>query len=209
MIRVVVTVVSIALWVLPAWALSPEGVPGEPKPAQVGDKAPDFELTDTRGKLHKLSAYTAQGKTVVLEWFNPDCPFVRKHHEKTRSMAETRAFAASEGVVWLAVNSAAMGKQGYGKERNEKAIADYKIENPVLLDPTGAVGKAYGAKTTPHMFIVQKGVIVYAGAIDDRADAAELGKVNYVRAALTQIKAGKSVDPASTRSYGCSVKYAS
>jgi peroxiredoxin len=97
-------------------------------------KAPDFELIDTQGKTHKLSTYLSEGKTVVLEWFNPDCPFVRKHHEKTRSMADTQALAAKEGVVWLAINSGAPGKQGNGLERNKKAIEDYKIGYPVLLD---------------------------------------------------------------------------
>jgi peroxiredoxin len=180
-----------------------------PKPVEVGAAAPDFELTDTAGKVHKLSTYLADGKIVVLEWFNPDCPFVKKHHQKTQSMAETQAAAAGAGVVWLAVNSAAPGKQGGGVERNQKAIEEYKISYPVLLDESGSVGLAYGAKTTPHMFVIAGGKVVYAGAIDDRPDAAELGKSNYVREALAAVKAGKAVDPATTKPYGCSVKYAS
>jgi peroxiredoxin len=178
-----------------------------PVQLKIGDTAPDFELTDTAGKVHKLSQYA--DKTVVLEWFNPDCPFVRKHHQKTTSMHDTQAFAAKQGVVWLAVNSGAPGKQGAGLDRNKKAIEEFKIAYPLLLDESGAVGKSYGAKTTPHMFVISKGKIVYAGAIDDRPDAEALGKVNYVREVLTQVSAQKAVNPAETKPYGCSVKYAS
>jgi peroxiredoxin len=177
--------------------------------AGVGDPAPDFTLTDTQGKVYSLSDFTKDGKTVVLEWFNPDCPFVRKQREKTRNMAETAALAEKEGVVWLLINSGAPGKQGYGLERNKKAIEDYKIAQPVLLDESGEVGKAYGAKTTPDMYVIVKGTIVYEGAIDDRPDTQELGKTNYVKNALMNLKAGKPVDPAETKPYGCSVKYAS
>jgi peroxiredoxin len=176
-------------------------------PVQVGAKAPDFELKDTQGKAYKLSQFT--DKVVVLEWFNPDCPFVKKHHQVTHSMIETQAAAAKQGVVWLAINSAAPGKQGYGLERNQKAIEEYKMNYPVLLDEAGTVGKLYGAKTTPHMFVISKGTIVYEGAIDDRPDTEQLGKTNYVRAALNQLSAGKAVEPTQTKPYGCSVKYAS
>ena len=178
-----------------------------PVQLKIGDQAPDFELTDTAGKAHKLSEYA--DKTVVLEWFNPDCPFVKKHHQKTTSMHDTQAFAAKQGAIWLAVNSGAPGKQGAGLDRNKKAIEEYKIAYPVLLDESGTVGKSYGAKTTPHMFVISKGKIVYAGAIDDRPDAEALGKVNYVREVLTQVTAQKAVNPTETKPYGCSVKYAS
>ena len=180
-----------------------------PAPAQVGDPAPDFTLTDTEGNTHALSAYLEDGKTVILEWFNPDCPFVQKHHKKTRSMAETSAAASEAGVVWLAINSNAPGKQGNGLERNKKAVDEFEIAYPILLDEKGEVGKAYGAKTTPHMFVIVEGVIIYAGAIDDRPDAAQLGQTNYVRQCLRQLQAGEPVEPATTKPYGCSVKYAS
>jgi peroxiredoxin len=178
-----------------------------PARLQVGATAPDFTLTDTQGKAYKLNQFA--DKVVVLEWFNPDCPFVKKHHQMTHNMIDTQAFAAKQGVVWLAINSAGPGKQGYGLERNKKAIEEYKMGYPVLLDETGAVGKLYGAKTTPDMFVIANGKIVYAGAIDDRPDTEALGKINYVRAALMQLSAGKTVDPAETKPYGCSVKYAS
>ena len=176
-------------------------------PLQVGAKAPDFELKDIQGKAYKLSQFS--DKTVVLEWFNPDCPFVKKHHQLTHSMIDTQAFAAKQGVVWLAINSAAPGKQGNGLDRNKQASKEYKMDYPILLDEAGTVGKLYGAKTTPHMFVISKGVIVYEGAIDDRPDTEAPGKTNYVREALMQLSAGKTIDPAQTKPYGCSVKYAS
>jgi len=181
--------------------------PAVQTPLQVGAKAPDFELKDIQGKAYKLSQFA--DKTVVLEWFNPDCPFVKKHHQLTHSMIETQAAAAKQGVVWLAINSGAPGKQGNGLERNQKAATEYKMEYPILLDESGTVGKLYGAKTTPHMFVISKGTIVYEGAIDDRPDTEAPGKTNYVRAALQQLGAGKTIDPAQTKPYGCSVKYAS
>jgi len=176
-------------------------------PLQVGAKAPDFELKDLQGKTYKLSELA--DKTVVLEWFNPDCPFVKKHHLSTHSMIDTQAFAAKQGVVWLAINSAGEGKQGFGLDRNKEAAKEYKMDYPVLMDESGSVGKLYGAKTTPHMFVISKGTVVYEGAIDDRPDTEAPGKLNYVRAALMQLSAGKTIDPAQTKPYGCSVKYAS
>lgn len=178
--------------------------------AAVGETAPDFVLTDTEGKQHRLSEYLKQDKRVVLEWFNPDCPFVKKHHLKTRSMSDTYQYAKENDVVWFAVNSGAPGKQGHGLKRNQKARADYAIAYPVLLDEDGTVGKLYGAKTTPHMFLIDTdGILIYAGAIDDIPNPRELGEVNFVRKALGECLAKKEVEKASTRSYGCSVKYAS
>ncbi len=171
-----------------------------------GSEAPDFTLQDLDGKTYRLSDFTGQGKTVVLEWFNPDCPFVKKHHEKHKSMEATRK-AAGEDVVWLAVNSGAPGKQGAGVERNRKAREDFGIAYPILLDESGEVGRAYGAKTTPAMYVIHDGTIVYAGAIDDNATPGTLGGTNYVTDALTAVKAGKPVQVAETKSYGCSVKY--
>jgi peroxiredoxin len=170
--------------------------------------APDFTLKDTEGKSHTLSEYTKAGKVVVLEWFNPDCPFVKKHHVNNKSMSATYQAAAKQGVVWLAINSGSPGKQGAGLERNVKAKTEYAISYPVLLDEAGTVGRAYGAKTTPHMFVIAKdGSVAYAGAIDNDPAAGKLGDLNYVTAALDAISAGKPVENPRTKSYGCSVKY--
>jgi phosphatidylserine decarboxylase len=122
-------------------------------------------------------------------------------------MADTKAVAKANGVLWIAVNSGAPGKQGAGKEVNAKAKTDWKIENPILLDEAGTAGKAYGARTTPHMFIVKDGKVVYAGAIDNNSSSKTKGEKNYVIQALGEIKEGKAVSEADTRPYGCSVKY--
>ena len=173
-----------------------------------GDAAPQFQLTDTSGKTHSLHDYLAAGHVVVLEWFNPDCPFIKKHHELHKTMDETSARYADEGVVWLAINSGAAGKQGAGLERNQKAVAEYEMSFPVLLDPSGEVGRAYGAKTTPHMFVIAAdGTVAYAGAIDDDSSAGDLGQTNYVTAALTAVLQGAKPAVAETKAYGCSVKY--
>lgn len=170
--------------------------------------ASDFTLKDTDGKTHTLSDYVKSGKTVVLEWFNPDCPFVKKHHEKHKSMNAAYAAASKQGVVWLAINSGSPGKQGNGLERNQKARVDFAMAYPVLLDESGAVGRQYGAKTTPHMFVIGKDMkLEYAGAFDSDASPMELGETVYVSAALDAVAAGKPVENPRTKSYGCSVKY--
>ncbi len=179
--------------------------------AEVGKPAPDFTLKDLDGKEVKLSSY--KGKTVVLEWFNPDCPFVKNSHTKA-SLVDTAKRAQGKGVVWLAVNSGAPGKQGTGAERNKQAITDYKLPHSVLLDESGATGKAYGATNTPHMFVIDaKGNVAYRGAIDNSRDgegqSPEGGTlINYVDAALADLAANRAVKTADTKAYGCSVKYA-
>jgi peroxiredoxin len=178
--------------------------------ATVGAAAPDFTLKDTEGKSVKLSDH--KDKLVVLEWFNPDCPYVRNSHTKG-SLVDTAKKHASKGVVWLAVNSNAPGKQGAGAERNRDARKEYKLDHPVLLDETGTVGKAYGATNTPHMFVIDKGKLVYRGAIDNSPDgeqgAPQGGKlVRYVEEAIAAVTAGKPVATAETKAYGCGVKYA-
>lgn len=176
---------------------------------EIGKPAPDFTLTDTGGKKHTLSDYTKQGKVVVLEWFNPDCPFSKKHHVAFHTMRDLSTKLREKKVVWLAINSGAPGKQGAGLERNVKAKKDYGIEYPILLDEAGDVGRAYGAKTTPHMFVISKeGNLVYKGAIDDNTSPTTMGEKVYVRAAVDELLAGKTVTTAETKSYGCSVKYA-
>jgi peroxiredoxin len=173
-----------------------------------GDKAPGFTLTDTEGTEFTLQTYLDDGKTVVLEWFNPDCPFIKKHHANNKTMNETFAAVKDDGVVWLAINSGAKGKEGNGLERNRKAVKEYEIPFPVLIDESGEVGKAFGAKTTPHMFIITPdGVVAYNGAIDDDRSASKLGKTNYVAIALKALREGEKVETPETAAYGCSVKY--
>lgn len=176
---------------------------------KVGDKAPDFTLTDIHGKEHKLSDYTAEGKIIVLEWFNPDCPFVKKFHYNNDTMRTTYAKFDGKPVEFLAINSAsAPGKQGWGEERNLEAEKQYQIKYPILLDKDGAVGHLYGATRTPHMFIVDaEGVVRYIGPIDSTNSAREVG-TNYIETAVTQLLAGESeIVTAEIPVYGCAVKY--
>ncbi len=176
----------------------------------VGSQAPDFSLTDAGGKAQSLSQY--KGKYVVLEWFNPDCPFVKKHYGGG-NMQKLQAEFTGKGVVWLTIDSGAPGMEGsLTAEQATKVMADQKLKSTaVLLDPEGKAGKAYGARNTPHMFVVSpEGKIVYEGAIDSKpspnpADIA--GATNYVKVALDESMAGKAVSQSSTRPYGCSVKY--
>jgi len=177
--------------------------------AKVGSAAPGFTLVDTDGKSHNIEDYTRQGKVVVIEWFNAGCPFVVRHHDKVKTMADT-AKKHSDKVVWLAINSGAPGKQGHGMDAEAKK--NWNIPYPILLDESGSVGRLYGAKTTPHMYIVDtKGMLVYAGAIDNdpKGDKPASEKVNYVAQALDEVLAGKPVSQAETKAYGCSVKYGS
>lgn len=177
--------------------------------AAIGKPAPAFELKDLDGKVVKLSDY--KGKTVVLEWFNPECPFVVRTHGEGGPLRGQAERVAKDGVVWLAINSGVAGKPSADLEKNRKARADWKLTNPILIDDKGEVGRRYEAKTTPHMFVIDpKGVLVYRGAIDNAPSGkTEDGQplVNYVDAALADIKAGKPVAKADTKSYGCSVKY--
>ncbi len=176
--------------------------------AALGKPAPDFELKDIDGKVVKLSDY--KGKVVVLEWFNPECPVIVKAHSEG-PLKDQASRVAKDGVVWLSINSGAAGKQGNGIDKNKKAKADWKIGGPILIDEKGDVGRKYDAKTTPHMYVIDaKGVLAYRGAIDNAASGKPEGGeplVNYVDAALADIKAGKPVAKNDTKAYGCSVKY--
>jgi peroxiredoxin len=167
----------------------------------VGDPAPEFALTDLDGGTVDLASL--RGKTVVLEWINPNCPFSRAHSE-AKTMQKT-ADAHGE-VVWLAINSTNPKHGDHLTPAEHKAfMAQNGASYPVLEDPAGTVGRSYGAKTTPHMFVIDpEGKIAYMGAIDDGPRNA---RTNYVDAALTAMASGQSPDPASTRPYGCSVKY--
>jgi len=178
----------------------------------IGKPAPDFTLTDLTGKPVQLAAF--KGKPVVLEWFNPGCPFVKRSHT-VGSLVGTAQRRMKDGVVWLGINSGAPGKQGADVKMNADAARTWSIPNPILRDETGKVGKAYGATNTPNMFVIDKtGTVVYAGAIDNSPDgegqSPQGGKlVNYVDAALDDVAAGRPVQTAVTRPYGCTVKYGS
>ena len=176
----------------------------------VGSVAPDFSATDAKGKTHSLSQY--KGKYVVLEWFNPECPFVKKHYGST-NMQKLQGEFTSKGVVWLSVDSSAPGTEGnLTPDQAEKTMADWKTKSTaLLLDQDGKVGRAYGAKNTPHMFVINpEGKIVYEGAIDSKAtpNPGDIpSSTNYVKVALDESLAGKPVTTAQTKPYGCSVKY--
>lgn len=179
--------------------------------ATIGAQAPGFELTDTNGKTHKLSDYA--GKTVVLEWINHGCPFVKKHYD-SGNMQKTQAAAVADGAVWLSICSSAPGEQGHESPAKwNKINADKNVAaTAVLIDESGKVGKAYDARTTPHMYVIDaKGTLVYAGGIDSipSGNKADIAKAeNYVLSALADLKAGRAVATASSRPYGCNVKYA-
>jgi peroxiredoxin len=179
--------------------------------AQVGQPAPDFTLPDLDGRSVHLADF--KGKVVVLEWFNPGCPFVRKSHTKGSLVGTARRYE-DQGVVWLAINSAAPGKEGYGAARTAEGKRTYGMDHPVLLDESGDVGHAYGATNTPHMFVIDKtGLLAYRGAIDNSPDgegeSPTNGRlVNYVDATMADLAAGRPVGVPSTEAYGCSVKYA-
>jgi peroxiredoxin len=178
----------------------------------VGSAAPDFSLTDAKGKTHSLSQY--KGKYVVLEWFNPECPFVKKHYGGGNMQNLQKEFT-SKGVVWLTIDSNAPGTEGnLTPEKAEKVANAWKTrQTALLLDPEGKAGRAYGAKNTPNMVIISpEGKIVYEGAIDNKAtpNPADIpSSTNYVKAALDEAMAGKPISNATTKPYGCSVKYKS
>ena len=176
----------------------------------VGKAAPDFSAGDPDGRPVSLADF--RGKTVVLEWNNPDCPTVKKHYE-SGNMQKTQAAAAAQGVVWLTINSSAQGNQGHMTPAEAKAFAagQPSRRTAYLLDPKGEVGRAYGAKATPHLYVIDPaGTLVYNGGIDDKptTDPADIASArNHVLAALGELKAGKPVSVPTSRAYGCSVKY--
>ena len=177
---------------------------------EVGKPAPDFKANDVNGRVVSLSDF--KGKTVVLEWNNPECPFVKKHYG-SGNMQKTQAAAKKDGVVWLSINSSAEGKQGHMDGAKAKEVISALKAQPTayLLDPKGVIGNGYGAKTTPHMYIVdKKGTLVYNGGIDDKPtpNPADInGARNHVLAALGELKVGKAVSVPTSKPYGCSVKY--
>ncbi len=176
-----------------------------------GQMAPNFTLTDTNGQ--KLTLSDCKGKYVVLEWFNPECPFVKKHYN-SGNMPKLQKEYTAKGVLWFSINSSAPGKQGSFTPQGFNQFMKDKGAAPtaVLLDTDGKVGRLYDAQTTPSMFVINPmGILIYQGAIDDTpsADIVDLKTAkNYVKAALDEAMNGKPVSVTATKSYGCSVKYA-
>jgi peroxiredoxin len=176
----------------------------------VGSAAPDFSLSDANGKTHSLAQY--KGKYVVLEWFNPECPFVKKHYGSD-NMQKLQQEYTSKGVVWLSIDSSAPGTEGsLTPEQAKSTMNSWKThQTALLLDPEGKAGRAFGAKNTPHMFVINpEGKVVYEGAIDNKAtpNPADIpSSTNYVKVALDESISGKPVTTATTKPYGCSVKY--
>ncbi|MBA3453215.1 MAG: redoxin domain-containing protein [Deltaproteobacteria bacterium] len=196
----------------PAKTAPPKAEAKPAAPGVVGKAAPDFTLKDLDGKPVKLSSF--KGKIVVLEWFNPGCPYVKKSHT-VGSLIDTAKKHTAQGVVWLAINSGAAGKQGHEPKMNAESAKTWAMTHPILRDVDGTVGKAYGATNTPHMFVIdKKGVVAYGGAIDNSPDAEKQAPtggtlINYVDAAVEAVTAGKTVATATTKAYGCGVKYGS
>ena len=178
--------------------------------AEIDKKAPDFKLKDTNGKEHSLSDF--KGKYVVLEWNNFGCPFVKKHYN-SKNMQQLQKKYTGKDVVWLTINSSAPGKEGHfsSEELNKKIKEQDANMTAYLIDEKGTVGKTYGAKTTPHMYVINpEGTLIYAGGIDDIAstDTDDIKKAkNYVAAALDAAMAGKKIETKTSQPYGCSVKY--
>ncbi|MET0387795.1 MAG: redoxin family protein [Polyangiales bacterium] len=185
--------------------------------AVIGKPAPDFTLRDTDGQT--VSLHDLRGKTVILEWFNPDCPFIQHAHTKG-PLKDLAKRVSSDRVVWLAINSNAAGKQGAGLDRNKQARTQYGLSHRILLDESGQVGHTYGAEKTPHLFVIDpKGALVYRGGLDN----APIGKVDdqrphlpgvakdalepYLENALADLAANKAIRLPDTPAYGCTVKY--
>ncbi len=201
MLRVVMIFLSLGFFAFSTTALA------MPK---IGQAAPDFVAVDSNGVAHKLADFA--GKKVILEWFNKDCPFVRKHYD-SKNMQQLQARYTAEGAVWLTVISSAPGKQGYvtAQEANADAKRLDQQATAILLDSDGEMGRAYQARTTPHIYLIdEKGILQYMGAIDSirSANPADVAKAeNYLVAAMTALSAGQTPKVTATAPYGCSVKY--
>lgn len=196
---ILLALTMIPLLTSPAWAAP-----------QIGKTAPNFSATDTHDKAVKLS--DLKGKIVVLEWTNHECPFVRKHYG-SNNMQSLQKEATEDGVIWISIVSSGKDMEGYTTAEEANQIITEQNAHPTykILDVSGEIGHLYGAKTTPHMFVIdQNGVLAYAGAIDDKAgfepEDIKTAK-NYVRAAIADLKAGRPVETPLTNPYGCSVKY--
>ena len=192
------------------WAGAGVAVPALGDALQIGQPAPEFTIKDSKGSSLSLSQY--RGKTVVLEWTNAECPYTRKHYT-SGNMQGIQALAQKDGVVWLTVISSAPGKQGYvdGPAADALTRSRGAVPTAVLLDPSGTVGRLYGAKTTPHMYVIDKnGALQYMGGIDSiaTADVSDIARAEpYLKEAMLEVVQGKPVAHPVTKPYGCSVKY--
>jgi len=199
-----------------SYAAPPESTMKKPSKALVGKPAPAFELLDTDGK--EVSLASLRGRVVVLEWFNPDCPFVKFAHTKG-PLVEMAKQRSSDKLAWLIINSNAPGKQGHGRERNVRAKDEYGIVSPVLLDEGGDVGRAYGAEKTPHVYVIDaKGILRYAGGLDNapmgvvddarpHSNTAKGALEPYLSNAIDDVLQKRAVRLSETPVYGCTVKY--
>lgn len=201
---------ALAICAVSSPALAEKVVSEQPSVLEVGKEAPLFESKDTNGADVKLA--DLKGKIVVLEWTNNECPYVKKQYD-SGNMQFVQKKATDEGVVWLSIVSSAEGKEGYVTPEEANTIVKERGAVPThkILDPSGAIGHLYGAKTTPHMFVINKdGVLAYAGAIDSdssfKPESIKTAK-NYVLAAIDDLNAGRAVETPSTNPYGCGVKY--
>ena len=198
------------IWTAAATLMLAGGALNASATAQVGQAAPDFTLTASDGESYTLS--DLQGKRVILEWTNHDCPYVRKHYG-SGNMQALQQTATDEGYVWLSIISSASGKQGHVDAAQANALTEKRNALPtaVLFDESGEVGKAYGARTTPHMYVIDTdGTLLYAGGIDDKptANPADIDvATNYVVQAMSELAAGDQLSVTTSRPYGCSVKY--
>ena len=177
--------------------------------ANIGEAAPAFVLPAIDGSLVHLSDFA--GQAVVLEWFNPGCPFVKDVYSSDK-MSDLVSQWTSQGVIWLAINSGAYGTEGSGQATNARAARRWDIEHPILLDESGSVGKAYGAKTTPHMYVIDpSGQLVFAGAFSNAPLGSVTGdrEINHVDDALAAVASGQPIATARPKPWGCSVKYGS
>jgi peroxiredoxin len=188
--------------VLPSLAGAQEPTNQAAQQARLGKLAPDFSLTDLNGKTHRLSDYLKAKKVVVLEWFNPGCPSVKKAHNKGIQTAIAKRYK-DKGVVWLAINSGGPGKQGHGVAVNKAGAKRWSIGYPILPDEKGTVGRLYQAKVTPHLYVVDAtGKLVYKGALDNRREPNTPEYVGYVEQAVIAALEGKPVATSKTRPYG-------
>ncbi|MAH05693.1 MAG: redoxin domain-containing protein [Pseudomonadota bacterium] len=198
-----------ALFACIGLVLSASNAPAQAE-AVIGKTAPDFKALDTYN--NPISLDMLNGKIVVLEWTNNGCPYVRKHYDDGH-MQKLQKDLAGEDLVWISVISSAPGKQGYmdAKTANATALSEKAQPTHIILDPTGEMGKAYGAKTTPHMYVIDKdGKLAYQGAIDSHPTFRTRGMEdaqNYVVSAVKELRAGQPVTTSETQPYGCSVKY--
>lgn len=199
-----------ALWLTTTFAVSIVASSYAFSAAKVGEPAPDFTLMDSQGKTQQLSRFS--GKTVVLEWTNPECPFVKKHYN-SHNMQKQQNDAISKGIVWLTINSAVKGKQGYLEPAEANSIETKWGAMPTayLFDRDGKAGHLFGAKTTPHLYIVDSnGMLRYNGAIDSipSTEEADIAKATpYVTQALNELASGKPISTTTTQPYGCNIKY--